>query len=325
MAEGAQKKSNGLKFAEEQLLRHGWEKGKGLGRFENGITEAIKVKVKCDKGGMGHKQGEQFTFHWWDHVFNKASSSLAVEADQNGVMMKSGDASDGLISNKKPRKAQQAKSMLYGSFVKTSTLRLSDADLLKACGGRTAHKGARHGLTMSAKLARLEQQELDFLNKYSNKNQTEKPKGGASNREEETSVNSRDQPREINVCEGALVNGSVKKKKKKREKEKPSSEDSTSGNIIEHKATDTQQSASGSTHDRTQESLENKDNFTHLIQSQEGTIEQVFKKKKKKRRKTELTEEEESRVVGRGEKRCKNLEQENVEILPKKMKNKCKE
>jgi len=34
------------------------------------------------------------------------------------VVTKSTDSSDGLISNKKPRKAQQAKSMLYGCFVK---------------------------------------------------------------------------------------------------------------------------------------------------------------------------------------------------------------
>ncbi len=153
MAEVVQEKSRGLKFAEQQLLRHGWEQGKtlrsllcnsstcsvshwcrfiqptlssgkGLGRAENGISEAIKVKVKCDKGGVsdrfmqhfntslvhmchwfgldfivcrkllfvdkhdaflhqvGHKEGEQFTFHWWDHVFNKASSSLQVQSDQ---------------------------------------------------------------------------------------------------------------------------------------------------------------------------------------------------------------------------------------------------
>lgn len=78
MAEVVQEKSRGLKFAEEQLLRHGWEQGKkkslsytlkynfgtlelnlfivqtgkGLGRAENGISEAIKVKVKCNKGGV---------------------------------------------------------------------------------------------------------------------------------------------------------------------------------------------------------------------------------------------------------------------------------
>ncbi|XP_022054864.2 G patch domain-containing protein 4 [Acanthochromis polyacanthus] len=209
MAEVVQQKSRGLKFAEQQLLRHGWEHGKGLGRAENGITEAIKVKVKCNKGGVGHKEGEQFTFHWWDHVFNKASSSLQVESDQNGMKLKKTVEEDEMISNKKPRKAALAKARLYGCFVKSATLRsgqeqpepkscdstdssssdeeddqkldlssttkLSDVDLMKACGGRTAHKGARHGLTMSAKLARLEQQEAEFMAKYGKKSQPASP------------------------------------------------------------------------------------------------------------------------------------------------------
>ncbi|KAM8826326.1 G patch domain-containing protein 4 [Synchiropus picturatus] len=211
MAEVVQEKSRGLTFAEKQLKRHGWKEGKGLGREENGISEAIKVKVKCNKGGVGHKEGEQFTFHWWDHVFNKASSSLQVESDQNGIVLKKTEVSedDGSpLSNKKPRKASLAKAKLYGCFVKSATLlsgqeqpeakssksgdsssssssssdedddqrldlssttKISDAALMKACGGRTAHKGARHGLTMSAKLARLEQQEAEFMAKYGKK------------------------------------------------------------------------------------------------------------------------------------------------------------
>lgn len=209
MAEG---KSRGLTFAEKQLLCHGWEHGKGLGRAENGISEAIKVKVKSDKAGVGHKEGDQFTFHWWDHVFNKASSSLQVETDQNGVQVKKNLDTDegGMISNKKPLKASLSKEKLYGCFVKSATLlsgqeqpepksspsdssssssedeeehkldlssttNLSDADLMMACGGRTAHKGARYGLTMSAKLARLEQQEAEFMAKYGKKNQSPLP------------------------------------------------------------------------------------------------------------------------------------------------------
>lgn len=208
MAEG---KCQGLTFAERQLLCHGWEHGKGLGRAENGISEAIKVKVKSDKAGVGHKEGDQFTFHWWDHVFNKASSSLQVETDQNGVQVKKNVDTDegGMISNKKPLKAWSSKGRLYGCFVKSATLlsgqeqpepksspsdgssssgdeedhrldlssttNLSDADLMVACGGRTAHKGARYGLTMSAKLARLEQQEAEFMAKYGKKNQSPSP------------------------------------------------------------------------------------------------------------------------------------------------------
>lgn len=201
-------KSRGLKFAERQLLRHGWEHGKGLGRDENGISEAIKVKVKCGKGGVGHKEGDQFTFHWWDHVFNQASSSLQVESHRDGIQVrKTSDDNEnagGIISNKKPLKASLVKARLYGSFVKSATLlsgqeqcvdntssdssssdedkkeldlssttKLSDAELVKACGGRTAHKGARHGLKMSAKLARLEQQEAEFMAKYGKKTESE--------------------------------------------------------------------------------------------------------------------------------------------------------
>uniref|UniRef100_A0A3B3CMT0 G patch domain-containing protein 4 n=1 Tax=Oryzias melastigma TaxID=30732 RepID=A0A3B3CMT0_ORYME len=153
-------KSRGAAFAEQQLLRHGWEHGKGLGRAENGISEPIKVKVKCDKGGVGHREGEQFSFHWWDHVFNKASSSLQVQAHQVGSTL---------------TVTSQTIEAVCNEFLWFRTeSRLSDADLMKACGGRTAHKGARHGLTMSAKLARLEQQEAEFMARYGQRNQPER-------------------------------------------------------------------------------------------------------------------------------------------------------
>uniref|UniRef100_A0A3Q3EXW8 G patch domain-containing protein 4 n=1 Tax=Labrus bergylta TaxID=56723 RepID=A0A3Q3EXW8_9LABR len=236
-------KSRGLKFAEQQLLRHGWEHGKGLGRAENGISEAIKVKVKCDKGGVGHKEGEQFTFHWWDHVFNKASSSLQVESDQVSPTFRG--QKEGMISNKMPRKASLAKAKLYGCFVKSATLlsgqeqpepkasnsddsssssddeedeqkmdlsstfnKLTDADLMKACGGRTAHKGARHGMTMSAKLLRLEQQEAEFMAKYGKKKQP-------NEEEEGTSSPAAESPEETTELH---ADATVKKKKKKKKK-----------------------------------------------------------------------------------------------------------
>ncbi|XP_028280681.1 G patch domain-containing protein 4 [Parambassis ranga] len=267
MAAGEAEKSRGLKFAEQQLLRHGWEHGKGLGRAENGISEALKVKVKCDKGGVGHKEGDQFTFHWWDHVFNKASSSLQVESDQNGIKLKKtaeDDEDDGTISNKKPRKASLAKDKLYGCFVKSATLwsgqeqpepksnsddddssssseeedqrldlssttKLSDCDLMKACGGRTAHKGARHGLTMSAKLARLEQQEAEFMAKWGKKSQSASssptpPTSQSDTQEETADCGSRDEkkkkkkgkPSGDEMCDSPETK--IKKKKKTKSK-----------------------------------------------------------------------------------------------------------
>lgn len=41
---------------------------------------------------------------------------------------------------------------------------LTDEELFKVCGGRTGHKGARHGLTLNGKLQRIAQQEKDLLN-----------------------------------------------------------------------------------------------------------------------------------------------------------------
>ncbi|NWZ27756.1 GPTC4 protein, partial [Asarcornis scutulata] len=187
--------------------------GKGLGKKEDGISQALRVRVKCDSAGVGHNAAEQFSFHWWDHVFNESAANIAVEDGQDGVCLKTlGEQRSG-ISTKKPRKAVGASSKLYGCFVKAATLTargeepaklpagsesseeeeeeekldrssarrqggrdgggrgtllpltpvLTDEELVRACGGRTAHKGARHGLTMSAKLARLEEQERAFL------------------------------------------------------------------------------------------------------------------------------------------------------------------
>ncbi|KAI7806295.1 G patch domain-containing protein 4 [Triplophysa rosa] len=305
MAETTQEKATGLEFAEQQLLRHGWEKGKGLGRRENGISEAIKVQIKRDKGGMGHKEGEQFTFHWWDHVFNKASSSLVVETGQDGVMVKAADnSSNGLISNKKPRKAQQAKSMLYGSFVKSATLlsgqehtektsdsddssnsededqkldlssttKLSDADLIKACGGRTAHKGARHGLTMSAKLARLQQQEQEFMNKYGKKNQ---PAGTCNNGSHvcnnDTSLIHDDNP-----------DATEKTKRKKAKRKEPSENDIYDGETT----TDINEGSD------VEDMKKNKDTNDFVNDASMTDAEPRKKKKKKRNSKVKTTPEE---------------------------------
>ena len=56
--------------------------GSGLGRDEAGIKEAIKVKLKFDQTGVGHNAADQFTFHWWDHAFNKAADNIQVKETQ---------------------------------------------------------------------------------------------------------------------------------------------------------------------------------------------------------------------------------------------------
>ncbi|XP_021517527.1 G patch domain-containing protein 4 [Meriones unguiculatus] len=175
-------KSRGMKFAEEQLLKHGWTQGKGLGRKENGITQALKVTLKQDTHGVGHDPAKEFTNHWWSDLFNKTAASLVVDTGKDGVQIRRLSKETTQCNHPKP-------SLLYQKFVKTATLTsgeekpnrdlgscsdddnhepippkiLTDEMLFKACEGRTAHKAARAGITMKAKLARLQAQEQAFL------------------------------------------------------------------------------------------------------------------------------------------------------------------
>uniref|UniRef100_A0A3Q1M6E2 G patch domain-containing protein 4 n=1 Tax=Bos taurus TaxID=9913 RepID=A0A3Q1M6E2_BOVIN len=146
-------KSRGMKFAEEQLLKHGWTQGKGLGRKENGITQALRVTLKQDTYGVGHDPAKEFTNHWWNDLFNKTAANLVVETRQTATLTSSGE---------KPDKDWESCSDDDSQEPKPPNV-LTDEMLLQACEGRTAHKAARLGITMKAKLARLEAQEQAFL------------------------------------------------------------------------------------------------------------------------------------------------------------------
>lgn len=225
----AEPSGGGMRFAERQLRRHGWTRGRGLGKREDGIARPIRPSVKCGTAGVGHNAAEQFSFHWWDHVFNEAAANIAVRDEQDGVCVEARSEQRFGVSTKKPHKVPPPSSTLYGHFVKAATLtahgeeptkqrggsesseeeeedkldrssarRLTDEELMRVCGGRTAHKGARHGLTMSAKLARLEQQERAFL--------AAKQHGGG------------EQPMPTQSSPPAELQDSRKKKKKKKKK-----------------------------------------------------------------------------------------------------------
>merc|ERR1712142_1154013 len=95
------------------------------GRTENGMKNAIKVKLKNNTGGLGHNQGAEFSFHWWDHIFNKAASSFKVNESEDGVQLERCEGTKItplLISNKRGLPTRLAnKSLLYGTFVKAGT------------------------------------------------------------------------------------------------------------------------------------------------------------------------------------------------------------
>jgi len=152
------------------------------------------------------------------------------------------DSDKAELTTKKLRKkahksmVKEMKKQLYGNFVKAGTLSgghfdkeevvyeevkdlskiktLTDEDLVKACGGRTAHKGGRHGLNMNAKLSRVEQAERDYMEKFSNKlsvkpeENIDKSVDSNSNEDESVKVE-----QELNSCQD---DGNSRGKKKKR-------------------------------------------------------------------------------------------------------------
>ncbi|KAK8743112.1 hypothetical protein OTU49_001530 [Cherax quadricarinatus] len=146
--------NTGKQFARAQLEKYGCKEGKGLGREEGGITSALKPKLKFDTAGFGHGISKDYQFHWWDHVFNKTAKSISVNKNQGSTLVGAQEVKESSDSEE-PEDEEDL------------SLKLTDEELFKICGGRTAHKGARHGLTMSGKLARIEEQERLLMQKCS--------------------------------------------------------------------------------------------------------------------------------------------------------------
>lgn len=225
-----------MDFARKILSKYGWKDGDGLGKNNNGIAKPLKATLKFDNAGFGADQAAaDFNNHWWERVFNEAANNVDVKRDGEKVKMNIKNADDGVeistksYSIKKLKKAKQNRAVekSYDNFLQAATLTnegdevenpdkidtddievtkvkfLTDEELFNACGGRTAHKGARHGLKLSGKLSRIEQQEAELLAKMIEKR---------NNVLEDNLVSSKTQDAEKNP--------ERKKKKKNKNKEK---------------------------------------------------------------------------------------------------------
>ncbi|XP_043858922.1 G patch domain-containing protein 4 [Dromiciops gliroides] len=302
-------KGRGMQFAEEQLHKHGWIQGKGLGKKEDGIVQAIKVKLKQDNAGVGHDPSKEFTDHWWSQLFNKTAASLVVETGKDGVKMKT-QAKD---TSKQKRTGSSKSSLLYGHFIKSATLTsggekaekqseqnsedeaplpakiLTDEELIRACEGRTAHKGARHGLTMKAKLARLEEQERAFLAQYKGQNtgvpdspaedipQKKKKKKKKKSQEEASAADRSDEHME--TTEQPDENNRKKKKKKKNREEA-----SVTDRSDEHMETIEQPDENSRKRKKRQLEKEREDEVAIQVEKEEEEERRTRKSKKKRKK-----------------------------------------
>lgn len=157
--------------------------GKGLGKNENGITEALKPKLKFNSEGVGYRPSKEV--HWWQTSFDNAAKNVVITSENDEVSISVIDRDTAL----KNLKAKQSRQEQYNNFRKLNVLQdekliklenpdqekeeekesikkipvLTDEELFKACGGRTLHKGARHGLDMNGKLERVAKQEKKIM------------------------------------------------------------------------------------------------------------------------------------------------------------------
>jgi len=236
----------GADFAWQHMSSHGWKKGDGLGRRGQGITDAIKPKLKFDQRGMGNNRSEEFEFHWWDHVFNSAAKGVSVDDSQGEVTVQF-KADKSQISAKKLRRKMQKeiRSKLYSHFVKSGTLEggkmvedssqeqhtqvveevkdlskiktMTDEELVKSCGGRTAHKGARHGQNMTGKLQRVADADAKFLADMLARQQA-KTKSAKPTKQNVEVVSTESATVQVESAEPTVKSTSGGKKKRKKQK-----------------------------------------------------------------------------------------------------------
>jgi len=155
---------HGESFGLKVLEKYGWTEGKGLGANEDGMSDAIKPNLKFDKHGLGHDIVKDIAFNWWDNVFNKALDTVGKSEKEVEVL----------------EEKEKEKKKTYSNFVKkdevddddpedtsNSGMNTLSTEMVAECEGRTAHKGARHGVYSSGKLERVKKAEREFAEKHS--------------------------------------------------------------------------------------------------------------------------------------------------------------
>ncbi|XP_049955160.1 G patch domain-containing protein 4 [Schistocerca serialis cubense] len=235
-----------MEFAKREMEKYGWKEGKGLGRNETGMTKAITPKLKFDTAGIGHDYSEEFTYNWWEVAYDSALKNVAVKSNESGVSVKVCDEDLELTNKKITNRKKKKSELVHGRFYKTSTLladgsvnetpsiteetdviqmpntSLTDEELFRICGGRTAHKGARHGLGLSGKLARIEDQDKKLLKQLSGSQNLKKIKLSSDCETSKSSENQCADKYSTKTVEKCTENdcGTLEEKKKKKKKRK---------------------------------------------------------------------------------------------------------
>lgn len=251
------------KFAVGFLQKQGWSQGCGLGKTSQGIPSALKPSLKFDTTGIGHDPAKEFVDRWWEDAYKKAANRIEVEQDNEGDGVDVKVKTKQTMSKKELRAEKRSeKKSFYSSFVKSGTLTdgivvveaerdlddegggdrqpgLTDEELFRACGGLTAHKGARHGHRMSGKQARIDAMDRKLAIGSNAATTAETGGGGGGGRKPSDGAERSSGVKSENVgscCPGAAADQKVRKTKKRVKKQKERRVEK-SANIIVHEGT----------------------------------------------------------------------------------------
>jgi len=132
-------------------MKYGWEKGKGLGKNEDGITDYIKVTKKNDNSGIG-KVVELKDFRWWANVYNSTSDKISVSENTDTIIMEKNIHEDKDVYGSVFVK--NSHNLLDSENEKDIEVRNEENNLINACEGRTLKQRA---LYSDNKLKRLQE------------------------------------------------------------------------------------------------------------------------------------------------------------------------
>ncbi|KAH8341056.1 hypothetical protein KR067_004379 [Drosophila pandora] len=313
-----------MDFAKKILSKYGWKEGEGLGKQNDGIAAPLKASLKFDNAGLGVDRAKEFNDHWWERCFNEAANNVAVQVGENGkITTTRKDGEDAVeISTKgfSARKLKKAKEQhasdgkaVYDNFIQTSLLTqggaeventerirvediavskinvLTDEELFKACGGRTAHKGARHGLKLSGKIARLEQQEREMLEKLQAKQNSVQKNEVISQEPAKTKKKKSSKEQCSETIPEDQVELSVKSKKKKKDKKQEKAQDESSSNLYQETVEDVLSSKKKKKNRDKETEVTDAEKSPKKRKAEESTskTEEPVKSKKKKKNKQE--------------------------------------
>ncbi|XP_061393861.1 G patch domain-containing protein 4 [Musca vetustissima] len=321
-----------MDFARKILEKYGWKDGDGLGKTNSGISKALRANLKFDTAGFGVDQAAtDFNNHWWERVFNDAANNVDIKQDGESITVDLKNEADGVeittkgYSVKKLKKAK-GESESYNNFIQSATLTsrgseiekgdrpepsdieiptvnvLTDEELFKACGGRTAHKGARHGLKLSGKLARIEQQENELLAKMMEAKQNQ---AGVEENSTDNKKKKKQTLEKTNEESNVELTETSEKKKKKRKQKSDEDEELECNTVSEEIPSKPKKKKKYKQEKETTEDID--------VENSNVTEEDSPIKHKKKKKQKEVEEENPTENVGEHKKKKKDKEAKMVE------------